>query len=384
MDYRVLGPLEVVDGARRVEIGPGKQRSVLAILLLNANQVVSTDRLVDELWGDRPPATAAKALQVYVSQLRKALGRETIVTRSPGYELQAPPGALDLDRFQRLREEAAAAADDPARAAALLGEALDAVARARPGGPGVRALRAGRGCPGRGAAARRAGGPARSAPGPRPAQRGRGRAGGGGPRPSHPGAAASRADARAVPVGPPGGRARGLSFRPRRARRGARDRAGARAARARARDPRAGPCARPAARSGAAASPAPRRRAAAALRARGAQDRDRALRRPRGLDGAGRHRGPGAHAGAAHPVLRRDGAGDRGHRRHRREVRGRCRHGGVRRPGRVRGSCRAGAACGAGHAAAPGRAVGPRADAARAACTPARSWWAAPTRVGRS
>jgi DNA-binding SARP family transcriptional activator/class 3 adenylate cyclase len=124
-DYRVLGPLEVMDGTRRVEIGPGKLRSVLAILLLNANQVVSTDRLVDELWGDRPPATAAKALQVYVSQLRKALGRETIVTRSPGYELQAPSGALDLDRFQRLREEAAAAANDPARAAALLGEALD-------------------------------------------------------------------------------------------------------------------------------------------------------------------------------------------------------------------------------------------------------------------
>ena len=165
-DYRVLGPLEVMDGARRVEIGPGKQRSVLAILLLNANQVVSTDRLVDELWGERPPATAAKALQVYVSLLRKALGRETIVTRSPGYELQVPPGALDLHRFAPPPARPAPARGGgraPRRTGArrrAAGRSARPVARARPRGPGVRALRAGRGCPRRGVAARRPGGPA--------------------------------------------------------------------------------------------------------------------------------------------------------------------------------------------------------------------------------
>src|SRR3712207_1646812 len=102
MQFRVLGPLEVRDGERSVPLGGGKQRALLALLLLHRNEVVSTDRIVDQLWGERPPATVAKALQVYVSRLRKALGADRIVTRTPGYRLVVRPDELDLDRFERL------------------------------------------------------------------------------------------------------------------------------------------------------------------------------------------------------------------------------------------------------------------------------------------
>src|ERR687888_2335927 len=122
MDFRLLGPLEVWDRGRPVALGGSKQRALLAILLLHANEVVSRDRLIDELWGSAPPETAATALQVHVSQLRKVLGRDAIVTRSPGYMVSVGPGALDLDRFEEL---AAAARDqDAAAAAAALREAL--------------------------------------------------------------------------------------------------------------------------------------------------------------------------------------------------------------------------------------------------------------------
>ena len=134
MEFRILGPLEVHETGESVPLGGKKQRSLLAILLLNANHVVSTDRLIDELWGAEAPQTAAKALQVHVSQLRKALepdrapgeaGR-VLVTRAPGYVLRLEPGELDLERFERLASEgrAALAARDPARAASLLREAL--------------------------------------------------------------------------------------------------------------------------------------------------------------------------------------------------------------------------------------------------------------------
>jgi DNA-binding SARP family transcriptional activator len=102
MEFRILGPLEIRDEGQVVEFGAGKPRALLAILLLNANRVVSSDVLIESLWGERPPDTANKALQVYVSQLRKALGRERIVTASPGYELRLEPDELDLDRFERL------------------------------------------------------------------------------------------------------------------------------------------------------------------------------------------------------------------------------------------------------------------------------------------
>jgi DNA-binding SARP family transcriptional activator/glutamine cyclotransferase len=106
MKFLILGPLEVVEGGREIAVAGSKPRALLAVLLLHANEVVSRDRLVDELWGDAPPETAATALQVHVSQLRKALGRETIVTRAPGYVIRVGPGDLDAERFESLLEDA--------------------------------------------------------------------------------------------------------------------------------------------------------------------------------------------------------------------------------------------------------------------------------------
>ena len=80
MEYRILGPLEVLEDGQPVPLGGSKQRALLVILLLHANEVVSRDRLIDELWGGSPPDTAQTALHVHVSQLRKILGSETIVT----------------------------------------------------------------------------------------------------------------------------------------------------------------------------------------------------------------------------------------------------------------------------------------------------------------
>jgi DNA-binding SARP family transcriptional activator len=89
-----------------VALGGSKQRALLALLLLHANRVVSRDRLIDELWDGSPPDTASTALQVHVSQLRKALGRDAIVTQAPGYMVSVEPGALDLQQFELLIEEA--------------------------------------------------------------------------------------------------------------------------------------------------------------------------------------------------------------------------------------------------------------------------------------
>ena len=135
MEFRVLGPLEVRDNDEALVLGGAKQRSLLAILLLNANQVVSTDRLIDELWGSEAPETAAKALQGHVSQLRKALepdrdrggaGR-VVITRSPGYLMRVGPGQLDIERFERAAAagRAALAAGQFAGASVTLREALE-------------------------------------------------------------------------------------------------------------------------------------------------------------------------------------------------------------------------------------------------------------------
>jgi DNA-binding SARP family transcriptional activator len=127
MEFRILGPLEAFDGARSLPLGAAKQRALLAVLLLQRNEVVSCDRLVDELWGEDPPETAAKVVQVYVSQLRKALGEnERLVTRSPGYLLRVEPRELDVERFEALFEEGrrALAAGDARRAAPTLRDAM--------------------------------------------------------------------------------------------------------------------------------------------------------------------------------------------------------------------------------------------------------------------
>jgi len=133
MEFRILGPLDVVEDGRSLELGGPKQRALLAALLLRANEVVSQDRLIDDLWGEAPPPTAAKTLQAYVSRLRKALAEEggeapavRLETRAHGYFLRIPPDALDADAFQRGLDEGrrALARDDPRRAAELLREAL--------------------------------------------------------------------------------------------------------------------------------------------------------------------------------------------------------------------------------------------------------------------
>jgi YVTN family beta-propeller protein len=126
VEFRILGPLEVEDDGRVLSLGGSKQRAVLALLLLHANEVVSRDRLIDDVWGDRAPETAATALQGYVSGLRKALGAECILTHAPGYLLQIEADALDLGRFERLVREgrAALAAGDARRASEKLSGAL--------------------------------------------------------------------------------------------------------------------------------------------------------------------------------------------------------------------------------------------------------------------
>ena len=106
MRFRLLGPLEIEDVADEALLRRAKPRALLAMLLLNANRPVSTDRLVAGLWGDEEPATALGALQNYVSQLRKALGKEVVVTRAPGYMAVVGPGELDLEVFKRLVAEA--------------------------------------------------------------------------------------------------------------------------------------------------------------------------------------------------------------------------------------------------------------------------------------
>src|SRR5262245_1533393 len=102
MEFRILGPLEVVADGTELALGGAQQRAVLALLLTRPNEVVSVDRLIDELWAGAPPRTAANTLQHYVSQLRKLLGADRIETRAPGYAIRVEPGELDLERFEQL------------------------------------------------------------------------------------------------------------------------------------------------------------------------------------------------------------------------------------------------------------------------------------------
>jgi DNA-binding SARP family transcriptional activator len=109
MEFRVLGPLEVRADGRTVPLGGPKPRALLGALLLHVDEVISTERLVDELWGERPPAGARKLVPGYVHALRKQVGRSVLVTSAPGYVARLDSHALDLHEFERLLEEARSA-----------------------------------------------------------------------------------------------------------------------------------------------------------------------------------------------------------------------------------------------------------------------------------
>lgn len=138
VEFRILGPLEVQADGHRLQLGGRKQRALLAVLLLNANEVVSRDRLIDALWGERPPQTASHTLDAYVSRLRKALaisgdGGARLVTLAPGYVLRIAPDQLDLTCFERLAADGQRAleAGDAELAAVKLRQA-EALWRGRP------------------------------------------------------------------------------------------------------------------------------------------------------------------------------------------------------------------------------------------------------------
>lgn len=127
LEFRILGPLEVVGERGLIRLGGSRQRAALAILLLHANRVVSVDRIVDDLYADAAPVTALKQVQRQISDLRKALGSPSAIeTRSPGYVIRLSPAQLDLTVFERLAAEATEAfsAGDPRRATDLLRQAL--------------------------------------------------------------------------------------------------------------------------------------------------------------------------------------------------------------------------------------------------------------------
>ena len=105
IESRVLGSFEVVEDERSLALGGPKQKALLVVLVLRRGEAVSTDRLVDELWGEQAPASAQKIVQGYVSHLRKALGDGLLVTRGRGYLLQTARGEVDLDRFDALVAE---------------------------------------------------------------------------------------------------------------------------------------------------------------------------------------------------------------------------------------------------------------------------------------
>jgi DNA-binding SARP family transcriptional activator len=106
MEFRILGPLQVLDGDVSVEITGAKQQAVLALLVLRANEMVGSERLIDELWGEQAPRNAAGALYNHVSRLRKALGPEVLARREWGYVLRTPPESIDLRRFEALVSDA--------------------------------------------------------------------------------------------------------------------------------------------------------------------------------------------------------------------------------------------------------------------------------------
>ncbi len=236
MEFRILGPLEVVEQGRALPLGGARQRTLLALLLTRANEVVSADRLIDELWGAEPPRSAANALQYHVSQLRKALAPQR-------GDRHAGTGLRDPRRSGRARPA-------PLRAAGRGGAAGGTRARgatsARSSRPLARAgacrprrgvVRASRDSPPRRAPPGGARAPVRGRPRSRTPRRARRRGPGARSRAPAPRAAAGRPHASALRLGSAGRGARGLSRDPATARRRARHRAEPGPARARAGDP---------------------------------------------------------------------------------------------------------------------------------------------------
>ena len=349
VQFAILGPVEARTNGSALQLGGPKPRALLAMLLLDANEPVSRDRLIEGLWGDDPPPSADQTLDSYVSRLRRMLGPDRVVRRPPGYMLVVEPGELDLERFERLVEgrslhEALGLWRGPALADVLyepfaseeaerleerrlvaLEERIEADLAAGEGArlvPELEALDAGASVP--------------RAP----------------DRPAH---------ARALPRRPPGRRARRHARGAAAARRRARAGAGPAAARARAADPRPGPAARrapsrPPRPRPARAPPAPARAGRARARRRGR--RRRAARGRRRLAGARRRaRGPTARsrstrAAAARPPppssRHRDRRGRRGRVAVARRPRGPARP--AARPGQRRRS-RTGSRCPASRAA---------------------------------
>ena len=127
IDFRVLGSLEAVDEDGPLALGGRKQRALLAVLVVHRGEPVSTERLIDEIWGEQPPASAHKLVQGYVSHLRKVLGDGLLVTEGRGYLLRIAPGQLDVDRFESLVSAGrhALAHGDPRQASGRLREALE-------------------------------------------------------------------------------------------------------------------------------------------------------------------------------------------------------------------------------------------------------------------
>jgi DNA-binding SARP family transcriptional activator len=125
VEFRILGPVEVLDGDRQIPLGGAKPRSLLALLLLARGQAVSTEHLIEELWDGRRPDTAHKIVQLHVSSLRKALGDERISTVERGYLLHLEPGELDAERFEEMTDAASGA--PPAEALHRLRAALELV-----------------------------------------------------------------------------------------------------------------------------------------------------------------------------------------------------------------------------------------------------------------
>ncbi len=296
-----------------------KQRAVLAVLALRAGEPVTPDRLVEDVWGETPPRTARHALENYVSELRRTLGRDAIRTEPAGYVLSVAPEQVDAMRLERLLDDDIGAAG-PCGAA---GKRARSHPRAAARGSRVRAVRADRRAapPGAGAhgarGAGRAGDRARAPRGRRP------RARGARTRASVPRAPARAPDARPVPIGAAGGRPRRLSGRTPRARRGPRHRPDRGAPGARAGDPPSGSLAP----RSAAGERAPCCGAGRAPQQADAQDGDggrrtdrerRRARRPAGARGAPRALRPlrRSRALGGRPARRRRARGVRaGHRR---------------------------------------------------------------------